>query len=97
MWARSSRLISAGLRPGSAGALAKCSPTSSAVLPTGSSRVSFAGCTEGGSQRSGGAGEADMVEMLERAGLSASGQVALVDGRTGEAFDRPVTVGYIYM
>jgi DNA-directed RNA polymerase subunit beta len=44
-----------------------------------------------------GAREADIVEMLERAGLSASGQVTLVDGRTGEAFDRPVTVGYIYM
>ena len=37
------------------------------------------------------------MEMLERAGLSASGQVTLVDGRTGEPFDRPVTVGYIYM
>ena len=35
--------------------------------------------------------------MLERAGLASSGQVTLVDGRTGEAFDRPVTVGYIYM
>jgi DNA-directed RNA polymerase subunit beta len=44
-----------------------------------------------------GAREADIVEMLERAGLSASGQVTLVDGRTGEPFDRPVTVGYIYM
>jgi len=44
-----------------------------------------------------GAREADIVEMLERAGLSSSGQVILVDGRTGEAFDRPVTVGYIYM
>src|SRR5947209_3860430 len=44
-----------------------------------------------------GAREADIVEMLERAGLSASGQVTLVDGRTGEPFDRPVTVGYSYM
>jgi DNA-directed RNA polymerase subunit beta len=44
-----------------------------------------------------GAREEDIVEMLERAGLSSSGQVTLVDGRTGEAFDRPVTVGYIYM
>jgi DNA-directed RNA polymerase subunit beta len=44
-----------------------------------------------------GAREADIVEMLERAGLSSSGQVTLVDGRTGEPFDRPVTVGYIYM
>jgi DNA-directed RNA polymerase subunit beta len=44
-----------------------------------------------------GAREADIVEMLEKAGLSGSGQVTLVDGRTGEAFDRKVTVGYIYM
>ncbi len=44
-----------------------------------------------------GASEADIVAMLERAGLAASGQVTLVDGRTGEAFDRKVTVGYIYM
>ena len=44
-----------------------------------------------------GAREEDIVAMLERAGLAASGQVSLIDGRTGEAFDRPVTVGYIYM
>jgi DNA-directed RNA polymerase subunit beta len=44
-----------------------------------------------------GAREADIVGMLEKAGLSGSGQVTLVDGRTGEAFDRKVTVGYIYM
>jgi DNA-directed RNA polymerase subunit beta len=44
-----------------------------------------------------GASEADIVAMLERAGLSSSGQVTLVDGRTGEPFDRKVTVGYIYM
>jgi DNA-directed RNA polymerase subunit beta len=44
-----------------------------------------------------GASEADIVAMLEKAGLSSSGQVTLVDGRTGEAFDRKVTVGYIYM
>ncbi len=44
-----------------------------------------------------GAREADIVAMLEKAGLSGSGQVTLVDGRTGEAFDRKVTVGYIYM
>ncbi|HEV2097900.1 MAG TPA: DNA-directed RNA polymerase subunit beta, partial [Stellaceae bacterium] len=44
-----------------------------------------------------GASEADIVAMLEKAGLSSSGQVVLVDGRTGEAFDRKVTVGYIYM
>ena len=35
--------------------------------------------------------------MLEQAGLHRSGQVTLIDGRTGEAFDRTVTVGYIYM
>ncbi len=44
-----------------------------------------------------GAREADIVAMLEKAGLHSSGQVTLVDGRTGEAFDRQVTVGYIYM
>jgi DNA-directed RNA polymerase subunit beta len=44
-----------------------------------------------------GAREEDIVAMLERAGLSSSGQVTLIDGRTGESFDRPVTVGYIYM
>ena len=44
-----------------------------------------------------GAKEADIVEMLEQAGLTASGQVTLYDGRTGEAFKRPVTVGFIYI
>jgi DNA-directed RNA polymerase subunit beta len=44
-----------------------------------------------------GAREDDIVGMLTRAGLASSGQVTLVDGRTGEAFDRKVTVGYIYM
>ena len=44
-----------------------------------------------------GAHEADIVKMLELAGLESSGQVRLVDGQTGEPFDRPVTVGYIYM
>ena len=44
-----------------------------------------------------GAVEADIVTMLERAGLDSSGQVDLYDGRTGEKFDRKVTVGYIYM
>jgi DNA-directed RNA polymerase subunit beta len=44
-----------------------------------------------------GARERDIVIMLEQAGLNASGQVVLHDGRTGEAFDRKVTVGYIYM
>jgi len=44
-----------------------------------------------------GAGERDIVEMLKAAGLSTTGQVTLCDGRTGEAFLRQVTVGYIYM
>ncbi len=44
-----------------------------------------------------GAHEPDIVEMLEKAGMDKSGQVTLVDGRTGEPFDRKVTVGYIYM
>ncbi len=44
-----------------------------------------------------GAKEPDVTRMLELAGLDPSGQVTLYDGRTGEAFDRKVTVGYIYM
>ncbi len=44
-----------------------------------------------------GAKEADIVDMLERAGLKSSGQSTVFDGRTGEQFDRQVTVGYIYM
>jgi DNA-directed RNA polymerase subunit beta len=44
-----------------------------------------------------GAKEDDIVHMLERAGLHKSGQSTLIDGRTGEAFDRKVTIGYIYM
>ena len=44
-----------------------------------------------------GAGEADIVRLLRDAGLDDTGQVTLYDGRTGERFDRPVTVGYIYM
>jgi DNA-directed RNA polymerase subunit beta len=44
-----------------------------------------------------GARETDIVEMLKKAGLNGSGQTTLYDGRTGEAFDRQVTVGYIYM
>ena len=44
-----------------------------------------------------GAVEADICVMLEKAGLDTSGQVDLYDGRTGEKFDRKVTVGYIYM
>ncbi len=44
-----------------------------------------------------GADETDIVEMLEKAGLHSSGQVTLNDGRTGEKFTRPVTVGYKYL
>jgi DNA-directed RNA polymerase subunit beta len=44
-----------------------------------------------------GANERDIVEMLEKGGHDVSGQVSLIDGRTGEPFDRKVTVGYIYM
>jgi DNA-directed RNA polymerase subunit beta len=44
-----------------------------------------------------GAREEDIVTMLEQAGLDRSGQVWLTDGRSGERFDRKVTVGYIYM
>ena len=44
-----------------------------------------------------GAVEADVNEMLEQAGLKISGQSTLYDGRTGDQFDRQVTVGYIYM
>jgi len=44
-----------------------------------------------------GARESDIVSMLTKAGRAASGQVTLIDGRTGEPFDRKVTVGYIYM
>jgi DNA-directed RNA polymerase subunit beta len=44
-----------------------------------------------------GAKEHDIEEMLKLAGLDASGQSVLYDGRTGDQFDRNVTVGYIYM
>jgi len=44
-----------------------------------------------------GAREADVANMLKLAGLDESGQVELFDGRTGDLFDRKVTVGYIYM
>ena len=44
-----------------------------------------------------GAHEADINKMLEIAGMNVSGQVQLYDGRSGEPFKRPVTVGYIYM
>ncbi len=44
-----------------------------------------------------GAREPDIVEMLKHAGFDSSGQVTLFDGRTGEPFDRKVTVGYKYV
>jgi DNA-directed RNA polymerase subunit beta len=44
-----------------------------------------------------GAKEADVTNMLTLAGLHESGQSDLYDGRTGDRFDRKVTVGYIYM
>ena len=44
-----------------------------------------------------GASEIEIKNMLEIAGLPRSGQVTLHDGRTGEAFDRQVTVGYMQM
>jgi DNA-directed RNA polymerase subunit beta len=44
-----------------------------------------------------GAKEADIEHMLDLAGLDHSGQVTLYDGRTGDTFDRKVTVGHIYM
>ena len=44
-----------------------------------------------------GARMSDIEAMLTRAGLDTSGQVVLTDGRTGETFERKVTVGYIYM
>jgi DNA-directed RNA polymerase subunit beta len=44
-----------------------------------------------------GAKEADIEHMLDLAGLGRSGQSTVFDGRTGETFDRQVTVGYIYM
>jgi DNA-directed RNA polymerase subunit beta len=44
-----------------------------------------------------GAKEADIEQMLELAGMDKSGQSTVYDGRTGDEFDRKVTVGYIYM
>ena len=44
-----------------------------------------------------GAHEEDIVRELEKAGLHTSGQVTLIDGRTGDPFSRKITVGYIYM
>ena len=44
-----------------------------------------------------GASETEIKAMLELAGLPTSGQTTLYDGRTGDAFERPVTIGYMYM
>jgi DNA-directed RNA polymerase subunit beta len=44
-----------------------------------------------------GAAEKEIKDMLELAGIDESGQVTLFDGRTGESFDRQVTVGIMYM
>ena len=44
-----------------------------------------------------GARENDINDLLKKAELNTSGQITLYDGRTGEKFDRPVTVGYIYI
>ncbi|MCY4210651.1 MAG: DNA-directed RNA polymerase subunit beta [Gammaproteobacteria bacterium] len=44
-----------------------------------------------------GASETEIKDLLELAGLSRNGQSILYDGRTGDAFDRPITVGYMYM
>jgi DNA-directed RNA polymerase subunit beta len=44
-----------------------------------------------------GASDEEIKELLELAGLPRGGQAVLRDGRTGEPFDRPVTVGYMYI
>ena len=44
-----------------------------------------------------GASEEDVKDFLEDAGYSRTGKVKLIDGRTGEPFDNPVTVGRMYM
>ena len=44
-----------------------------------------------------GASEREIKEMLDLAGLNRDGQSILYDGRTGDSFDRPITVGYMYM
>lgn len=44
-----------------------------------------------------GAKEQEIKEMLDLADLPRSGQITLYDGRTGDAFDRPVTVGYMHV
>ena len=44
-----------------------------------------------------GASEQEIKDLLELSGLNRAGQSVLYDGRTGDAFDRPITVGYMYM
>ncbi|WP_031517423.1 DNA-directed RNA polymerase subunit beta [Desulfofalx alkaliphila] len=44
-----------------------------------------------------GASEEDIIESLRLANLPENGKIRLVDGRTGEYFDSPITVGYVYM
>ncbi len=44
-----------------------------------------------------GAAESEIKDLLELAGISRTGQIKLFDGRTGDVFSRPVTVGYMYM
>ena len=44
-----------------------------------------------------GANEKDIIKLLEETGFSETGKLRLRDGRTGEYFDNPVTVGYMYM
>ena len=44
-----------------------------------------------------GATEEDIVELLKESGLSEDGKTVLYDGRTGEPFDKPITVGVMYM
>jgi len=44
-----------------------------------------------------GAREDEIITALQEAGLPEDGKITLYDGRTGESFDNPVTVGYIYM
>ena len=44
-----------------------------------------------------GASEKEIKDLLELSGLSRDGQCVLYDGRTGDPFDRPITVGYMYM
>lgn len=39
----------------------------------------------------------EIEDIMEKAGVDKTGQVTLYDGRTGEAFERPVTIGYMYM